>query len=395
MGSCTKILTLPQITGTCWFNAFITSFFFSDGMGEYLNDIISTLIEKESHLKETEKIRQRRELLELMLLLLKVGEVTKPEDMKQFYTTLSPHNLLQILHDNDRNTFFFNPNVHDEGLQGEYYLFAFIHFLQITDRVLFVTKETKHSDGYGVLFSDVNRSTMELSINKNANNSLNIASNEDIKLAFEKIDYTNIDIVVSTDVFDEVDMYPLLPFVSTIQNRNIISLGNRQYILDSMTLENFNGESCGSGHQIAGVTCGNTKYLYNGYIQKRDIPYIGNKTESCRLIKYDWTKKNNNICLSGCEMSDTNLWKNRRKDIINTDVCFNVGINDTRIYVIDKTQRIPLNRNKKYNVRQKITLNSKCFNGNIRDKEECDKEKSNIEPHALEKSSFWQSIFGK
>jgi hypothetical protein len=409
MGSCTKILTLPQIDGTCWFNAFLTSFFFSDGMGVYLKDIISTLIKKESILKQTIKLVKRRELLDLMNLLLEVGEVTDPKHMKQFYSTLSPQNLLQILHDNDRKTFFFNPKVHAEGLKGEFYILAFMHFLQITDRVLFVTKEKKYIDGrYGVLFSGLNGANLEITI-EDGGFGLDETSDpqepDTMKLLSENMDYKNIDIIVSTDFFDMVENFQFLPFVSTIQDGNVISLGYRQYILDSMTLSNFNRESCGSGHQIAGVTCGNKKYLYNGYIDKRNIPFIGKKTESCRLIKYDWTKKTNNICLSGCEMSDTNLRKNRVKDIINTDVCFNVGKNDTRIYVIDKTQRIPLNRKKKYNIPQRMTINSKSSNESIHDKEEFVKEeaslvesnveKSDIEPHALKKSSFWQSIFGK
>ena len=61
--------------------------------------------------------------------------------------------------------------------------------------------------------------------------------------------------------------------------KEIINYNGFIYNLDSVIIMNTNKRPC--NHFITGLTCKQTKYIYNGY-------YLKNKNFPCKLIKYNW-----------------------------------------------------------------------------------------------------------
>ena len=61
MDSCNTVITIPQFTGTCWFNALLMALFYSDGMRKYLTN----------NLKKSELYAKNKELYLIFLDILK------------------------------------------------------------------------------------------------------------------------------------------------------------------------------------------------------------------------------------------------------------------------------------------------------------------------------------
>ena len=82
-----------------------------------------------------------------------------------------------------------------------------------------------------------------------------------------------------------------------------IHLNGHTYKLDSCLITNFNLKS-GIAHAIAGITCLNDRYVYNGWIRKTLDPAMMNKVAGknefpCSLMKFDWNlRKNDEFCLN-------------------------------------------------------------------------------------------------
>jgi len=70
---------------------------------------------------------------------------------------------------------------------------------------------------------------------------------------------------------------------------DIITFNGIKYKLDSCLLNNYNKEA----HAICGITCNNNKYVYNGWLN------ISKYFSPCSLIKYDWNlRRDDEFCLN-------------------------------------------------------------------------------------------------
>ena len=112
------------------------------------------------------------------------------------------------------------------------------------------------------------------------------------------------------------------------------------YKLDSCILSNYNKNTFIDnylipGHAIAGITCKNDKYVYNGWIKSTKDPAMLTKNINdlpCELIKHDWevNNKNDEFCLNSitCKLDNIDPAK----------LCFSFGKgNKTLIFV--KTEK--------------------------------------------------------
>jgi hypothetical protein len=122
-----------------------------------------------------------------------------------------------------------------------------------------------------------------------------------------------------------------------------------EYQLDSVVLENWN--KIKSGHAIAGITCENNKYIYNGWTRKSMDPVMANQVITrnipCELMEYDWNVKNHSdFCLNPKEcIPDTSV-------IDVKDLCFNFS-KGRRILVYVRTDAIQASSNNSNNARSK------------------------------------------
>lgn len=66
-------------------------------------------------------------------------------------------------------------------------------------------------------------------------------------------------------------------------------VNNKTYVLDSTLLESNTSDGL-SGHAIAGVSCNNSKFYYNGW-SRGTGKSMAEASRPCPLIDVDWTKR--------------------------------------------------------------------------------------------------------
>jgi hypothetical protein len=82
-----------------------------------------------------------------------------------------------------------------------------------------------------------------------------------------------------------------------LTGENEVTYNDNTYILDSCILGNYNDIGA-VGHSIAGITCNNNRYIYNGPLISSESYYSTEKV-SCDLMRFDWNvKKDDNFCIN-------------------------------------------------------------------------------------------------
>ena len=100
-----------------------------------------------------------------------------------------------------------------------------------------------------------------------------------------------------------------------------IFINNNHFILDSVILKNYNTEIFdNNSHAVAGITCQNNRYLYNGWVSSTNDPSIQSNltyTLPCNLMKFDW-KNSSSFYLSNnsCEFKPISIFISSERSII-------------------------------------------------------------------------------
>lgn len=82
-----------------------------------------------------------------------------------------------------------------------------------------------------------------------------------------------------------------------LTGENEVTYNGNTYVLDSCILGNFN-DIGGIGHSIAGITCNNNRYVYDGSMISSASYYSAEKVP-CDLMKFDWNvKQENKFCIN-------------------------------------------------------------------------------------------------
>jgi len=127
--------------------------------------------------------------------------------------------------------------------------------------------------------------------------------------------------------------------------KDTITLNGIKYRLDSVILGNYNLVEISGGHHIAGITCNNNHYVYNGWDENANIFDDSiNKIKiknTCPLIKFNWNihkdikfNLNNKLCKLDFIKNDNN------------DLCFSFNKGErTFIYAKISNKNIKINRN--------------------------------------------------
>ena len=128
-----------------------------------------------------------------------------------------------------------------------------------------------------------------------------------------------------------------------------VQINNDTFILDSMIFTNYNIRECQAGHSIAGITCNNKRYIYNGWTsQTTDLSMLSadNSMYSnipCALIPYDWFNPSEDLsfCLNSekCKLDFFSLIKGKKKH--KEDLCFNFSLGDNMHVFINKKSYNP------------------------------------------------------
>jgi len=380
-GACEKLKTIPQFDsgGTCWFNALLTTVFFSDGM----RNLMATVVPK---LKLATKSKKKLAIFKILEDIIAAGELeSNAKQIKKFYQSLKPENIIKLLHATNKTTFYFDQNRQIRGgHQAEVYLVQLLEFLRMKQRVLFlVKKDNKH------YFSRVNLYKFEGRFSKREKKTklfkvykqgIQQALNEVIKpkkltgksfvaiktlmstypypsrkeaerkakreereaeriLLFQEMvddfDFREVDAVIVMHKEFDGKGEPESPFwgpgvevdFASTADPNTMTLPDRGHFkIDGLLLSNFNRDACNKSHQISGVSCNGKRYMYNGWL-------VDNQNKSsCSLFEFDWMKNNKSFCIDRekCNFGEANA----------LDMCFNIQKNASHVFVFDPTREV-------------------------------------------------------
>lgn len=335
---CKNIVTIPQYTGTCWFNCILMCLLYS----EYSRKLL---------LKENKTFDKSNKLLSIINKILLSNYVDKKKAQK-YFNIIRPEVILSYVKDITKPTL---KNMLLYGWISNEFLYKFIENLGRSCIVI---------DRYNKkLYAGITQSIDIIY----ENSKKKLVFNHTIEEIKEKIlntptpDYICINIWKDEDkTGDFIDLIiehfykhkkaPLLlsnygfKYSGLEKFQKIITFNGYEYILDSCISSNYNITNF--GHEIAGITCKDNKYIYNGWLKStndvalrhdKDDDYDDDYEEMpCELIKYDWdiNDDKDKICidLKNCKMKNIISQRQEKR----TDLCFSFGINkgrNTLIYV--------------------------------------------------------------
>jgi hypothetical protein len=340
---CVNLSVIPQFGGTCWFNAILIVALYSQNVRKIL-------------IKESKKWSKSNSFLMVLKAVL-IKYYNQPEKVQDFFSKIKPESILfkMIKTYNDVELLnFFKAAIKDGSGLGfdSDFIIRFFKYIGIKTLDIVITKEKGwiYNKTNYYLNTDKEFTFIYDKLNKNKFTLLKdeLKYYKNPELAKEKKltvieetsrileDIPDILIIKHEDLITfQKDNYNFLDyymkeFNSSTYNFNsrgldtyddIIHLNGHIYKLDAVTLNNYNGD-IGLGHAIAGITCNENRYVYNGWNSGTMEPALksGLKTVNpCSLMKYDWDiKKDEDFCLNPetCKLDFVTQKK---------DLCFSFG----------------------------------------------------------------------
>jgi hypothetical protein len=376
---CKKVVTIPQFIGTCWFNAILMALLYSQNSRKLL-----------LHDNIYKKSKENNDLYKIINDILLDNYISRKKAMK-YYDKLRPETILKdylksIIDEEKINIIL------KHGWMTDIYLPRFTEIIGKSCLTLdeykgdFYINAIKSIDVNVILKSD-NTNIYEVSLNDKFKDMLN-EIREINKGNLENPDYLYVNLNKNKDSYVLYDIYfkfleKKIKKLDKIKNKknqfkglndleDIIEFNGDRYILDSCILTNYNKFEKGN-HAIAGISCKNNRYVYNGWIRTTADPSIVDKnlfkTDNmpCELMKFNWdvNNPNNKFCLNHNECGLRNISKSTDKDL-----CFSFGKGiRTLIYVkMNKDYKsldikVPKERSGNTCPKPRRPVNDKCEEG--------------------------------
>ncbi len=280
--NCTKYKILPQFSATCWFNAILMCMYYSDGGRKiFLNNFN----------------KNKSPIHEVINDLLKYQEGKTTSVFK-------PEYLIRKLYHINKDLFNMNVPILNaitpKFIIGAFPLYGIKNFLEYVYKKNFAiicgipikNKPTQFSlhtaPNYNincinaVTFKKIQNSKyFVMNINKEKPE-LIIISIDNRKKGF---DWKN---VAKDDLKSIFDM-----------NKKVCIIDGVEYVQDSMILMNYN--TLKTAHVVAGLTCNETRYIYNGWtINTFDQGIVGKmyNRKPCDLFPIDWMSYDSSFCIN-------------------------------------------------------------------------------------------------
>lgn len=311
---CKKVITIPQYTGTCWFNAILMSALFS----QYMRGL---LLNKKPEMERHNVTEVHAIIWDILQRRFK-STYSMKDYAYMYFQVLTPEVLLKKLHDYDKKTFNFDPLI-KSGYFNYLYYPKLLNFLGAQDILMLDMKKD-------TLYHSIVNGSLKIETAKNSKNKYYKTVQNKVLKIDDKKDYDviliyNLDLPSSNQVFKK----------KFVLGETFIHNG-KTYVLDSLLLTNFNINYCKKGHDICGITCHGDRYMYNGWIRTTvDRSMVGDKSESnlpCELMKYDWLTTNEDFCINPKLCKLDKVVNNKH------DLCFNTHKGE-RIYVFVNKER--------------------------------------------------------
>ena len=302
---CNRVVTIPQYLSTCWFNAILMAILYSQNSRKLLlHDNIY-------------KDQKNNKLYQIINEILTRKYISVEKALK-YYHIIRPEKILSNI---VYNKTFLNRIIHN-GYYFNIFLPIFITYLGKTSITLDSTVDDKiYNINFLKSMGNINIDLSSLLMNKNMEKIY-------IKSIIDHINTTDTNpdyIIVNKFDSKTLNYYNKLAknIIDILPNNikykqhkldklnNIIVYNGIEYVLDSCLLQNFNEyvnpfTKKRTAHAIAGITCKNKRYVYNGWIRTTlDSNITKNKslaqfkTKPCELMKFDWDiYKENMFCIN-------------------------------------------------------------------------------------------------
>lgn len=344
---CSKLAVIPLYAGTCWFNAILMVSLYS----QYTRKAV---------IKASKNWNKNDSFLMILKEILKIYN-KEPEKVEKLFYKIKPEKILfKMINKYNEKNFIkqFKILSKNNGIQNfgyEYinnpdYINHFLNYLKVNVLDITYNDNNKYLLNFNKYLSyDFYKNKINaLKLNKNIiNKTKRIIKNIPDILIIQK----NIH---NDEFFNHIYDFPDYPYNSSLYEFNIkgldkfkdtITLNGYKYRLDSVILDNYNDINI--GHRIAGITCNNEHYVYNGWDRNRNMFDVNKfrykNSIPCPLMKFNWnihkdTKFNLNLDL--CKLDFI------KRD--NDKLCFsfNKGIR-TFIYAKISNKKIKNNLNSK------------------------------------------------
>jgi hypothetical protein len=319
--SCNNVITIPQYKGTCWFNAILMAIFYSQYSRKLLYHHFEGKHDKFSR---------------IMNNIIKHNYI-KSEKAIEYFKFMKPENILRYINIENKKDIY--KNFKKEKTYGYKFSSIFLpHFLKSLDKNILdviIYNKNFYANYYSMCSlinntSDINKwsgishDPEYIIVNKIT------GSNDNLYKELFLIDYK----YYSDEIEKKLNLKNYnIDITGLLELNDEIYYNGIKYILDSVILSNYNNIKI--GHAIAGITCKNIRYVYNGWMRSTDDPNkpanFGNTLLPCELMKFDWdVKKDDKFCLN------PNLCKLDTK-LDTKDLCFSFNKYNraTLIYVKD------------------------------------------------------------
>ena len=315
--SCKKVITIPQYIGTCWFNTILMTILYSqysrklllknntldkkkDKISKILNQLLKHNYIKHKYAEEYFKYMRPEIILKYSNIL---GKNYKIIIENGYNSAIAIHLFIQLL-----NKTSLQIDVYDNKLYGNFNkILSYDLFYYNIHKLNEIKKEDfKQNPDYIIISPIPHANNYSISLYDSAFHSI-LLENDHIKKRLL------IDNVKTSGIF-------------TLEDK--ITYNGDTYILDSCILRNTNtSEFTGYGHVIAGLTCKNKKYVYNGWLRTTSTTdkidnkiLVKEKVLPCELMPFDWNINNSSFCLNAekCKLD-------RIKKLDNTKLCYSFG----------------------------------------------------------------------
>lgn len=337
---CKEVFTIPQFTGTCWFNSLLMALFYSELSRNFFLDHLENVPCKMK--------KEKKYFYKVIDHFLRRTYIKSKKQIDEFQNQLRPENILRNLHKVNKTIFYFDPTK-KTGWTGEMYLPQLFEYIGMKQKVLFLNTSNNEQG----LQMSLKNYPIEVKNNhifyttKSSKVIQNMIEANNITKPIPKKDIVipdHIDILVierknvNTRLLGNVSIGYTLNVNEQLEE--VLQFKNTSFKLDSMLLANFNMGVCKKGHQISGVTCKDKRFLYNGWTTKTKDPARNNTSkngnvDACDLFEFDWfaNKNKKSFCIdsSMCEYPQASILNEK------VNVCFDIEKGaKTYIYLRDK-----------------------------------------------------------
>lgn len=315
--SCTNVITLPQYTGTCWFNALVMALFFS----EHMRKVLLSKKDEWDHVS----LKLRKVFNDILQRRSKVYAMKAYAFL--FFKLITPELLLKHLHKENPEKFNFNPNA-SEGYFNTLYLPNLLEYMGVKALHLDAFTASKGDNPRDVIlyYSNIYNNYKFEHVKQNDGMVYRkVFSNSVFDTSKILPKYDVITVRFSKEKHQEFNKFMKVSYKNITSNKVIIK--ENEYLNDSVLLTNFNTSSCQKGHDMCGLTCNGERFIYNGWMRTTIDASKGssadkrvvNQTYPCELMKYDWLNNYEDFCISSsyCKLRKVN------DEALKKRVCFN------------------------------------------------------------------------